>query len=469
MKPADIVRGSLVSNVNKRPNILFLFSDQQRWDTVGCYGQPLGAQLNLTPNLDRMAAEGVRFAHAFTCQPLCGPARSCLQSGVYATATGCYDNLRACLPPDGRYMAHELNDGGYETAYIGKWHLAAGKTLAGRQRYAVPQEYRAGYRDHWLACDLLEFTSHGYEGYLYDADNRRVDFEGYRVDCMANFVIDYLRDYAVRQSEKPFFLMASFIEPHQQNDLDRYVGPIGSKQRFADYPVPGDLVGTTPQPGALCDWPLHMPDYLGCCWSLDQNVGRIRETLRTLGLADDTLVIYSSDHGSHFRTRNSEYKRSCHEASIHVPLIAVGPGFSGGKVIDDLVSLIDLPPTILAAAGVAAPQHYHGRAMQPLLTGDTNGWQDDVFMQISESQVGRAVRTNRWKYCVTAPGLDSNQHSASDRYVEQYLYDLDADPHERDNRVADPAWASVRAELAGRLKKRMVLAGESEPSIEPAE
>lgn len=139
----------------------------------------------------------------------------------------------------------------------------------------MPQEYRAGYRDHWLACDLLEFTSHGYEGYLYDADHRRVDFEGYRVDCMAGFVIDYLRDYAARQSEKPFFLMASFIEPHQQNDLDRY--------------------------------------------------------------------------------------------------------------------------------------------------------------------------------------------------VEQCLYDLDADPHERDNRVADPAWASVRAELAGRLKKRMVLAGESEPSIEPAE
>ncbi len=137
-----------------------------------------------------------------------------------------------------------------------------------------------------------------------------MDFEGYRVDCITNFMLDYLRTYATRRPQRPFFLFSSFIEPHQQNDQNRFVGPIGSKSRFAKYNVPGDLVGTTPEPGRRCDWPEQMPDYLGCCWSLDQNLGRIRAELELLGLAENTVVIYTSDHGCHFCTRNSEYKRS---------------------------------------------------------------------------------------------------------------------------------------------------------------
>jgi arylsulfatase A-like enzyme len=103
-----------------KPNIIFFFSDQQRWDTLGCYGQ----KLPLTPNLDRMAAEGVRFEFAFTCQPVCGPARSCLQTGKYATQTGCFRN-NIGLPTDEKTIAHWLSDGGYEVGYLGKWHLAS--------------------------------------------------------------------------------------------------------------------------------------------------------------------------------------------------------------------------------------------------------------------------------------------------------------------------------------------------------
>jgi len=449
-----------------RPNILFILSDQQRWDTVGAYGEPLGTELNLTPNLDTMAQQGVLFRNAFTCQPVCGPARACLQTGLYATANGCITNSFS-LKPDAVTIADCMHNAGYETGYIGKWHLASNTHTSSDpsenfHTRAIPQERRGGYRDHWLAAELLEFTSHGYEGYLFDGDNRRVDFEGYRVDAMTNYVLDYLRSYATQKEDRPFFLFTSYIEPHHQNDLNRYVGPIGSKQRFAQYPIPGDL------DGAEGDWKEHLPDYLGCCWSLDQNLGRIRTELELLGLSENTIVIYTSDHGSHFRTRNGEYKRSCHESSIHVPMIAYGPGFSGGKTIDELVSLIDLPPTVLTAGGATVPDLMQGRALQPLVDGTATDWPEEVFVQISESQTGRAIRTARWKYNVFAPDAEPRA-TGSDRYVEEFLYDLEADPHERHNLVHDPAHKGIRAELAARLKRRMAEVGESEPEIVAAE
>lgn len=453
----------------RRPNILFVLSDQQRFDTVNCYASDAYPSLhpNLTPHLDRMAAEGVRFNHAFTMQPVCGPARSCLQSGQYATQTGCVTNA-VPLPQDVPTIAKSLDAAGYETAYVGKWHLASEGWDNRIINRPVPVEKRGGYRTHWMASDVLEFTSHGYEGYMFDTQGNRVDFEGYRVDATANFVIDYLRDRASRKSESPFFMFASFIEPHHQNDLDRYIGPMGSKQRFAKYHTPGDLVGTKPEPGRRADWPQHMPDYLGCCWSLDQNMGRIRAELEALGEWDNTIVIYTADHGCHFCTRNSEYKRSCHEASIHIPMIACGPGFSGGKVIDDIVSLIDLPPTVLTAAGAEVPDTFAGRPVQGVVDGTATDWPEEAFTQISESQWGRSIRTKRWKYCVNAEGYKHERGKFATQYVEQYLYDLDVDPYERNNLVSDAAHKQTRAELAERLKRRMTEAGEPVPTITPA-
>jgi len=116
-----------------KPNIVFLFSDQQRWDTCGCYGQPM----DTTPNLDRLAAEGVRFENAFTCQPVCGPARACIQTGKYATEVQCHTN-HCLLPLDERTIAHHLTDSGYDTAYIGKWHLASFGPIGGPDDFRVP-------------------------------------------------------------------------------------------------------------------------------------------------------------------------------------------------------------------------------------------------------------------------------------------------------------------------------------------
>ena len=439
------------------PNILFILSDQQRWDTVDCYGRPIFP--GLTPNLDRMAGEGVMFQHAFTPQPVCGPARSCLQTGQYATETGFHTNHRG-LRDGQRALAHWMSESGYQVGYVGKWHLSMRWDETGNAgTQPIPVERRGGYSDYWLAAETLEYTSHGYEGFLYDINDQRVDFEGYRVDRTADFVIDALRDLNQRNHSRPFFLFASFIEPHHQNDLNRYIGPIGSKEKFRDYNIPGDLEN------AAGFWEKQLPDYLGCCESLDQNVGKILAELNSLGISDDTIVIYTSDHGDHFGTRNSESKRSPHEASIRVPLIIRGPGFEGGRIVDELVSLIDLPPTVLAAGDIEAPAQMRGHPLQKLLQEGPGDWPSDVFVQISESMVGRALRTDRWKYSIHAPDRDPVHDASSDRYEEYCLYDLQNDPHERNNLVDFKNHEDLRKELAERLRQRMKEAGESPCTI----
>lgn len=456
---ASAAANAFAGDAGERPNIIFFFSDQQRWDAVSAYDRPIFP--GLTPNLERMAREGVRFENAFTCQPVCGPARSCLQTGRWATETGCFRNNIA-LPRGETTIAHRLSAAGYEVGYLGKWHLASSPGEENNFRTkAVPPERRGGYKDFWLASDVLEFTSHSYDGYMFDADMNKVEYpEGrFRVDAQTDFAIEYLR---ARKSDRPFFLFNSYIEPHHQNDHKHFEGPHGSKERFKDYSVPGDLVGTEG------DWRAEMPDYLGCCNSLDANLGRLRAELERLGIAENTLIIYTSDHGCHFRTRNSEYKRACHDNCIRVPMVACGPGFTGGKVVGELVSLIDIPRTILAAGGVDAPETMRGHAMQPLASGMDVEWPDNVFLQISESQVGRAIRTHKWKYSVRAPGKKGGSDMNSDVYVGDFLYDLEADPHERNNLVADSKYAEVRADLSAALKRRMVQAGEKEPEIKPA-
>ncbi len=221
---------------DRKPNILVFFTDQQRWDTCGCYGQ----KLDVTPALDRMAAEGVKFEKAFTCQPVCGPARACIQTGKYATETGCYRNGIA-LAEGERTLARILSGMGYETAYIGKWHLASTGQKQDYRTRAVTPGLRGGYKDYWLASDVLEFTSSAYEGHMFDSGMRKVKFKGYRVDCQTGFAIEYLKN---RKRDRLFFLFLSYLEPHHQNDEKRYIGPPGSKERFADYDVPGDLRGT---------------------------------------------------------------------------------------------------------------------------------------------------------------------------------------------------------------------------------
>ncbi len=443
---------------DRKPNVIVLFSDQQRWDTLGCYGQ----KLPVSPNLDKMAEEGVRFDLAFTCQPVCGPVRACLQTGKYATEVDCHRNGRH-LPLNIDTVARQMKDAGYTTGYIGKWHLASGPNSfdgdldPDYRVFPIPEEYRGGY-DYWLASDVLEFTSHGYDGYMFDGDGkpRFFPYGRYRVDAHTDWVMEYLEQ---QTKDDPFYLFVSYIEPHHQNDHQCYEGPKGSKEYWKNYEIPGDLAG---KPG---DWVENYPDYLGCCNALDNAVGRVFDKLEEMGLSDDTLIIYTSDHGSHFKTRNSEYKRSCHDGCLRVPMIVKGPGFTGGEVNDNLVSLIDVPKTVLTAGGANIPDDWQGIAMQDAV--GKSGVQDVVFAQISENHIGRAIRTHKWKYEVWADGSGWEQ-GQSDRYQERFLYDLEADPHERNNLITKPEYADIRRELCEMLKAKMVEANEPEAAIIPA-
>jgi arylsulfatase A-like enzyme len=150
-----------------------------------------------------------------------------------------------------------------------------------------------------------------------------------------------------------------------------------------------------------------------------------------------------------------------------VPTAFAGPGFDGGGQLSQLVSLVDLPPTLLDAAGIPVPAEMQGRSILPLLRGNRADWPEEVFVQISESEVGRCVRTKRWKYSVAAPGKNGWSENVSDRYVESHLYDLAHDPHELRNLVNAPPYANVREVMRQRLLRRMAEAGEAVPTIEP--
>lgn len=456
------------------PNIIVFFTDQQRWDSCGCYGQALPT----TPALDRMARSGVLFRNAVTPQPLCTPARSCMQTGRYATETGVF-MLDIALPTDERTIAHHLSASGYSVGYLGKWHLAATNP-----RYAsslrrpgqqnpfecsvdpVPPDRRGGYKDFWLASNHLESTTQGYGGHLFDAAGRRREFpEGrYRVDAMTDWAIDYLDTCQNRAS--PFFLFLSYLEPHWQNNRRSHDSPHGLATKFRNAEIPPDLRSFNGQPQWLIpDWREDYPHYLACVNSLDMNLARIRQKLKEMGVADNTLLIFTSDHGCHFGKHNPGAKDSCHDASIRVPMVIEGPGFQGGLKVDRIASLIDIPPTILRAAGVSIPSFMQGRPLQEALDPSVTDWPEEAFFQISPLIIGRGIRTAQWKYSVKAPDKDGWDEMSSDCYVEDFLYDLQIDPHELKNLVNDPALESVRADLRRRLIRKMVQAGEHPPRI----
>ena len=320
----------------QRPNIIVFFTDQQRWDTTGIHGNPLG----LTPNFDRMAREGTDIHYSITCQPVCGPARSCLQTGMYATNTGVFRN-GLTLKDDAVTMAQCFNEAGYDTGYIGKWHLAT--------QDPAPEDERGGYQ-YWLAANLLEFTSDVYDTVVFDNDNQPVKLPGYRVDALTDAAIRYIDAH----QDAPFFLFVSYLEPHHQNHVDDYPPPDGYREPYTGKWVPPDLQalgGSSAQ---------QLGGYFGMVKRLDEALGRMRDALKSLGMADNTVILFTSDHGNHFKTRNPEYKRSCHEASVRVPTAFCGPGFDGRGRVNQQVSLLDLPPTLLDAAGIDIPETMEG-------------------------------------------------------------------------------------------------------------
>lgn len=437
----------------QKPNIVLYHSDQFRWDFLGANG--LNSSTH-TPNLDSLAAAGTNFNHAVTNQPVCAPSRSVLFTGCYATQTGVWHNglgLREDLPT----LATELRKAGYTANYIGKWHLAPGSEAAGGGRGYVKPEHRGGFLDLWEASNELEFTTHPYYGTIWDRDAQEITFKDeYRVDFLTDRAERFLR----QKRDKPFLLVISQLEPHQQNDLQRMVGPKGSAERFIDAFVPADL---RTHPG---DWHKQLPDYYGACESIDASVGRLRTVLQEEGLAANTIFVFMSDHGCHFMTRNQEYKRSTHNSSLRVPLLMHGPGFESARQIQEVAGIVDIAPTLLDAAGVPVPASMQGTSLLPLVldAGARAAWPNAQLIQISESMTGRALRTRDWTYCVADPTGMTDQPNSTN-FHEYQMYDQRNDPHELVNLAGRKEYRATADALCAQLKQKIVASGEPEPEI----
>lgn len=436
------------------PNVVFVISDQFRADNLGCLG---ANPMNLTPNLDTLAQRGVLFRSAMVNHPVCAPARGCFFTGQYEEKHGVWKNGLA-IDPKAETLATVLRGRGYSANYIGKWHLAPGGGPASNG--PVAPEYRGGFSDFWEGANALELTSHAFDGNLFDGDGKPIPFSGiYRDEFLTNRGVEFLRTRA----KPPFLLVMSYLNTHHQNDVDLYIPPKDLAGKYKDFFVPQDLRSL---PGS---WPSQLGDYYGCVTSIDRSVGTLVETLRQQRFLDNTIVLFTSDHGCHFKTRNTEYKRSPHDSSIHIPLLAAGPGFSGGQEIRELVSQVDVTPSLLEACGAPIPASMQGRSFQPLLHGKRDGWRDEVYIHMSEFMTGRVLRTPRWTYAIAAPKRPGWRAAPdADLYVEYMMYDNFADPYQHVNLAGRAETAAISAELRERLSARMAEAGGKRPVIEPS-
>lgn len=439
-----------------QPNVLMVCADQFRADFVGA---ALENPSTRTPNLNALAKRGTSFRKAISNQPLCSPSRASFLTSRYATETGVWKlgiELDHTMPT----IASAFKQAGYSTAFVGKWHVAAEDHAHPElQGWVPPGPRRGGFDDLWEGANVPEVVSHPYEGSYWDDSGKNIGFKDqYRVDFYTERAVKFLEQSHTR----PWFLFLSQLEPHHQNDVDQFVPPKRYEGTFQDPHVPRDLLTL---PG---NWQSHLPGYYGCVQAIDDCIGRLVETLSKTGQLDNTVILFFSDHGNTFRTRMGEYKRSPHDSSIRVPFVVAGPGFDRAQVVEELVSLLDLAPTLLTAAGIAPAPGMRGRALQTLMAAGENAtWDKAVFLQISASMCARAIRTPDWCYCVYDPTVDGGEVSHSLHYQEYALYSVTGDPEQHTNLIGRPQYREVATTLREELLRRITAAGEPLPTITP--
>lgn len=447
-----------------RPNIVFILTDDQRADAVGFAPEPLlGIE---TPHIDRLAAEGARFENMFVTTSLCSPSRASFLSGLYAHAHGVTNNFTD-YPRDLPSFPRQLDAAGYETAYIGKWHMGEGD-----------DRKRPGF-DYWV--------THKGQGKYYDTlfnvnGDRRV-VPGYYTERVTDLALEWLDRVG---EEEPFLLILGHKAPH---------GPFVPEEQyqtaFDPVPVayPASAFALSSQPGwieeRLPTWhgiygPLYgfrddFPDsrpeavedfgrfvrsYVATIRSVDDSVGRVYDALAEQGRLDDTIFVFASDNGFLLGEHGMIDKRTMHEESIRVPLVVRFPtAITAGTLIQEQVLSVDLAPSLLDLAGVEALPETHGDSWVPLLSGEAGTWREawhyayDYEAQFPYTPNVRGVRTAGWKYVEYPPGDGSpHKHRAE-------LYDLAADPQELRNLIEDPAHANRAKEMAQQLASRLAATG----------
>ena len=434
----------------QRPNVLFICQDQLRYDATG----PSRAGLAQTPHLDRLAAGGVWFEHAFTPVPTCCPARQSLLSGEWPDRHGGlwnYDNFLPVRLFDRPTWSQALSDAGYRAAYVGKWHVHPDEdpTAFGYDDYVPLSAYRDWRAERGLPDEVTP-------GPRWHGGHDPAPTEHARPAWMADQAVALLEGFA--NGDGPWHLRLEFEEPHIPNlptreFLDLY-DPAGIESwgnvpdPFLDKPYlqPQMLVTWGLEDWTWDDWRPLVHRYRATVTEVDAAVGRVLDALDRLGLADDTVVVYTSDHGDACGSHGMIDKHgTMYDEVVRVPLCVRWPGVAraGRRTGAFTAHFLDLAATMYEAAGLAVPAHVQGRSLVPVLRGDTPpDWPDAAFSVYNGQQFGlyvqRMVRTNRWKYVWNMTDTDE-------------LYDLKEDPWELDNRVGDPAVADALRDLRSRL------------------
>lgn len=423
------------AELRERPNIIFVFADEHRYQSMGHTEMP---SLK-TPTMDRMAAEGFSFTQCVSNYPVCSPYRAIVLSGKWPYQTGVIDN-NIPLSPEADTVGKAFQAAGYRTGYIGKWHLGGTRAEAFGFDTSLIWE---GTNTHYDAAEY------------YPAEGPPVKPKGYNATLMTDQALEFIEANKAR----PFFLMLSLNPPHSKftdappEKLALY--PAGSLPFRPNYGPANAAEGTIfAQNGSP-----YYEGYHAHISAVDDELKRILDALEGAGLAQDTIVVYSSDHGSMQGSHGVGSKRQPYEESVRIPLIIFGPGRVATGSSGALIGAIDMAPTLCGLAGVAPPAGCAGEDYSGVLRGDEAPARDAQFiMHIAKENASgggehpapifRGVRTERYTYAVGTDG-------------PMYLFDNLADPYQMKNLIGDSEYAELREELRGRLARWLKRAEDS--------
>ncbi len=414
---------STASAAERKPNFVFIYTDDHRWDAVGVVQKEQGKSARFpffkSPNMDRLANEGVRFRNAFVTLSLCAPSRAAFLTGRYNHSNGITNNSRP-FPKEAVTHATLLREAGYKTAYIGKWHM-------GNQSGARPGfDYSAS------------FVGQGrYQDCPFEIDGKATPTKGWVDDVSTDYAIAWMKE----NKEKPFSIVIGLKSPHGPrggNALPErlrklYAGETSKPTPNCDIPAIFHKKDPTTDkyPTGLSDNAVHL-DYLRHIAGVDENIGRLLDTLDDLKLSEDTVVVYTSDNGYYLGEHCSGDKRSLYDESLRVPMLVRYPKMFGkGKTVDEMILNIDLAPTFLDLAGVKIPKEMQGASWKELASGrKPETWRKaflaQYYKELGDVPTCYAVRTTTHKL-VKYPGHPE--------WTE--VFDLVADPYEIKNLAAD--------------------------------
>ena len=455
-----VARGAAESvRPGKRPNVIYILVDQLRYQSLGCAGDAKAR----TPHIDRLASEGVSFRQCVSSMPVCAAYRASLFTGKYPTSTGMAINeLR--INPDQRCLGHVVTEGGYETGYIGKWHLWAnegGNHNAMKNSYIPPEmrKYRLGWDGFWAAYN---FNHRYYQNFYYMDEPVKHTFEGYEPDGQTDMAIDFIRKHAGR--DKPFYLTLSMGPPHDPWGSNNVPAKYLDMFKDVEFPLPQNW-SDTPDPymdrntdpkAWLAHWKPNLPAcqrvYYAMTANLDDNVGRILDAVDAAGIKNDTIVVFTSDHGEMFGANGRVFKLTFYDPAARVPMIIRWPGtIPGGLVSDACMGTPDIMPTLLGLMGLPIPGAVEGMDLSPLARGQTGPEPGFAFLQglghtylWKDGFEWRAVRDKRFTYAVYR------------RDKSELLFDNQGDPLQMRNLARDPAHGDtldrLRREMAEKMK-----------------